>query len=121
MGAAPLKGHHNLNDLHDWMKEKGISSLFSISEWNQDRWAAWKRPALPSCLADQWEELKALLYGSPPINKQNKDTYIWDPSGGDYSIKSGYNFLYNYSNFEKWNLWTVVWKNVCLPKVKFFV
>jgi len=103
------------------MEEKGIFSLFSISEWNQDRWTAWKRPTLPNRLADQWEDLKALLYASASINKQNKDTYIWDPSGGDYTVKSGYNFLQNDSNLEKWSLWTAVWKNACLPKVKFFV
>eukprot|EP00253_Pinus_taeda_P020455 PITA_20455 len=84
METAPLKRNHNLRDLQDWLEEKGISSLFSISEWDQNRWTAWKKPPLPNRLSAQSKELKALLYGSAPINKKS------------------------------------VWKNACLPKIKFF-
>jgi len=37
--------------------------------------------------------LKLLLVGDTPINKRSQDNYIWDPSGGNFTVKSGYNFL----------------------------
>jgi len=64
--------------------------------------------------------LKLLLAGAAPINKESQDSYIWDPIGGKFTIKSGYNFLQKYHNYENWNLWTTTWKNECLPKIKKF-
>lgn len=93
MGTAPLKRNYNLRDLQGWLEEKDISSLFSISEWDQNSWTAWKNPPLPNCISAQWEELKPLLYGLALINKKRMDSYIWDPSGGIYTVKSRNNFL----------------------------
>jgi len=64
--------------------------------------------------------LKFLLVGAAPINKESQDNYIWDPNGEKFTVKSGYNFLQRYNNYDNWNLWTTVWKNEYLPKIIFF-
>jgi len=33
------------------------------------------------------------LLGAAPINKEEQDGFIWDPNGGEYIVKSGYNLL----------------------------
>lgn len=120
IGVAPLNQHQNLRGLKDWMEEKGITFLYSISNWDQNRWIAWRMQALPNRLKNQWEDLKLLLAGIAPINKRSQDSYIWDPSGGNFTLKSSYKFFQNHNNHENWNLWSVVWKNESLPKINFF-
>lgn len=106
MGIAPLNQYQNLGGLKDWLEEKGTTSLYSISEWEQNRWTTWRVQFLPDRLKNQWEELKLLLAGAAPINKESQDSYIWDPIGGKFTIKLGYNFLQKYHNYENWNLWS---------------
>lgn len=77
--------------------------------------------ALPPRLKSQWEALEILLVGAAPINKEDQDEFVWDPSEGNYTVKSGYNYLQNYNSHDDWNLWKAVWKNECLPKIKFFI
>jgi len=36
MGAAPLNQQQNLRGLKEWMEEKGITSLYSIFEWEHN-------------------------------------------------------------------------------------
>jgi len=64
--------------------------------------------------------MKITLAGVVPINKKIQDSYVWDPSGGKFTVKSGYKFLQPNNNLENWNLRSAVWKNECLPKIKFF-
>jgi len=47
MGAAPLNQHQNLRGLKEWGDEKGTTSLYSISDWEQNRWIAWRIQCLP--------------------------------------------------------------------------
>jgi len=49
-----------------------------------------------------------------------EDRYIWDPSGGKFTVKEGYKTLQAPSATGKWNLFATVWKSECLPKIKHF-
>lgn len=88
--------------------------------WEQNSWTTWRVQSLLDKPKNQLEELKLLLVGASPINKESQDNYIWDPNGGKFTVKLGYNFLQNYNNYENWNLWIATWKNECLPKIFFF-
>lgn len=102
------------------MEETSLTTLHSISEWEQNIQTNWRVSALPSRLRSQWEELKTFLVGATPTKIEYQDEFIWNPYGGNYTLKSGYNYLQNYNSEENWNLWIVVQKNECLPKIKFF-
>jgi len=60
--------------------------------------------ALPPRLKSQWEALKIRLDREAPINKEEKDEFAWDPSKGNYTVKSSYNYLQNYNSHDDWNL-----------------
>lgn len=120
MGANPLGQQQNLRGLKNWMEEKHLNTLYSISEWEQNTWIKWRVSVLPPRLKSQWEDLKILLVGAAPINKEDQDGFVWDLSEENYTSKSGYNYLQNYNNHNDWNLWKATWKNESLPKIKFF-
>lgn len=75
---------------------------------------------LPNRLKNQWDDMKITLAGAAPINKKIHDSYVWEPSGGNFTVKSRYKFRQPINNLEKWNLRSAVWKNECLPKIKLF-
>lgn len=52
--------------------------------------------------------------------KETEDRYIWDTSGGFFSVKEGYKSLQNTTPVANWNLHSAAWKTECLPKVKHF-
>eukprot|EP00253_Pinus_taeda_P011928 PITA_11928 len=83
-------------------------------------WHDWKGLSPPNDLRDLWTELKISLSGSAPTNKMAEDRYVWDPNGGQFTIKEGYKLLQDTTVTNKWNLHKVVWKSECLPKIKFF-
>lgn len=120
MGTTPLNQYQNLRGLKDWLEEKGTTSLYSISEWEQNIWIAWRVQFLLDRLKNQWKELKHLLARVSPINKESQDSYIWDPIRGKFTVKLGYNFMKKYHNYEYWNLWTAAWKNEFSPIIKKF-
>jgi len=71
MGKPPLAGLPGIQRLKMWMSTRGLTSLESISQWNQhdNTWKNWKSPNLPQILKNQWETLISLLKGDDPINK----------------------------------------------------
>lgn len=121
MGKNPLNMKQNLKGLQCWMEEKRINTLYSISEWDQENWLRWKTPTIPTRLKSQWEKLKTHFSGAAPINREEQDDFIWEPNGGEYTVKSGYNLLQEHQSQQDWSLWKAAWKTECLPKIKFFM
>eukprot|EP00253_Pinus_taeda_P005844 PITA_05844 len=120
MGSKPRNLLQDLRPLQDWIEARKITSLFDISLWNHNRWLDWKDIQTPPLLKDQWINLKLSLSGSAPKNMRTEDRYIWDPCGGNLTVKEGYKSLQNLSPAAKWNLHAVAWKTECIPKVKYF-
>lgn len=102
------------------MEAKKLNSLYDISTWDQNSWQDWKRLSPPNHLRDLWSELKLSLSGSAPTNNSTEDRFVWDPNGGNYTVKEGYKILQNATVTNNWALHKVVWKSEYLPKVKFF-
>eukprot|EP00253_Pinus_taeda_P001849 PITA_01849 len=108
MGAKPRNLIQNFRPLQTWMEEKNLSSLHDISLWDHNSWQDWKGLSPPNDLRDLWIELKISLLGSAPTNKMAKDRYVWDPSGGKFTVKEGYKLLQDTTATNKWNLYKVV-------------
>lgn len=98
MRENPIRQQQNLRRLQNWMEEKNLNTLYSISEWDQNTWIRWRVLALPPRLKSQWEALKIRLVGVVPINKDDQDEFVWDPNGGNYTLKLGYNYLQNHNS-----------------------
>lgn len=120
MGVKPRNLLQKFSTLQTWMEAKNLNSLYDISLWDHNSWLDWKDLPLPNNLRDQWADLKISLSGSAPINKAAGDRFIWDPSGGNFTIKDGYKLLQESSATGNWNLCTAVWKSEFLRKIKFF-
>eukprot|EP00253_Pinus_taeda_P016655 PITA_16655 len=120
MGAKPRNLIQNLRPLQTWMEAKNLNFLYDISLWDHNSWNDWKGLSPPNDLRDLWIELKISLSGSAPTNKMADDRYVWDPSGGKFTVKEGHKLLQDTIATNKWNLYKVVWKSECLPKIKFF-
>jgi len=120
MGSEPRNLLQQFNTLKLWMEAKNLHSLFDISVWKHNSWLAWRDLPLSNNLRKQWADLKISLTGSAPLNKEPRDSFIWDPSGGHFTVKDGYKLLQSSPNLGNWNLRSVVWNTECLPKIKFF-
>eukprot|EP00253_Pinus_taeda_P028873 PITA_28873 len=106
--------------LQQWLDQAKQRTLFDISQWNQNEWKGWKPLALPPDLENSWADLKTSLSGLAPTNKSSEDKFIWDPNGGNYTVKDGYKTLQNSTAANNWPLHKVVWRIDSLPKVKMF-
>eukprot|EP00253_Pinus_taeda_P010247 PITA_10247 len=93
MGSKPRNLLQALRPLQVWMDERNLTTLFDISTWNHNNWQDWKDLQLPNDLRDLWSNLKSSLFGSAPTNTGVEDRYIWDPSGGKFTVKEGYKAL----------------------------
>lgn len=120
MGSNPRSLLQAFRPLQLWMEERNLITLFDISIWNQNKWQDWKDPQTPIDLRDLWTNFKSSLSGSAPINIEIEDRYIWDSSGGRFTVKEGYKTLQAANHSTSWNLFTTVWKSECLPKIKHF-
>eukprot|EP00253_Pinus_taeda_P010854 PITA_10854 len=97
-----------------------LKTLYGISQWDQNVWKGWKSLALPNDLMNIWADLKSSLIGSAPTNGMSGEKFIWDPSGGCYTVKEGYKALQNDPPINNWSLHKVAWRIESLPKVKLF-
>eukprot|EP00253_Pinus_taeda_P008374 PITA_08374 len=120
MGSEARGSLPNFRPLQQWMKQANLKTLYDISLWDQNCWKGWKSLALPNDLRNIWADLKTSLIGSAPTNRMSDDKYVWDPSGGCYTVKEGYRSLQNASSINNWPLHKVAWRIECLPKVKLF-
>ena len=93
MGKEPLKTHSEIEGIQKWMRGKGLNTLHSISLWNQRDWQEWKALTISANPKVQWSKLRQLLKGAAPINYEEEDDFLWDSSGGKYTIKTRYKIL----------------------------
>ena len=81
------------------MTREGLHKLKDISNWEKDEdLNQWRNPKLPSNQTGQWNQLTNLMVGVAPIDKNIKDLYIWEPIGGDYTVRTGYQKLHENQN-----------------------
>lgn len=120
MGQEAKEKLPHLRQLQQWMMGKNLTSLYDISEWEQDRWKGWKIRSIPNRLREQWNNLKLSLAGAAPSSRGKEDSFIWDPNGGSYSVKEGYKALQAQTALNNWQYHKSVWKIESLPKIKFF-
>ena len=90
MVKDPTQDHTEIEGIQEWIKGKGFNTLHTISSWNQKEW---KIPAIPANLEGQWNQIRKLLKGATPIHYDEEDNYLWDPSNGQYIVKTGYKIL----------------------------
>lgn len=120
MGSKPRNLLQAFRPLQNWMEERNLTTLFDISKWNNNKWQDWKDLHVPPGLRDLWSNLKSSLSGSAPTNIGSQDSYIWDSSGGKFTVKEGYKAIQDTTHTTNWNLSTTVWKSECIPKIKHF-
>jgi len=118
MGKEPLQTHPEIEDIQEWMKDKGFNTLHSISLWNQKEWQDWKRLAISTDLEGKWSKIRQLLKGLMPIHFDEEDAYFWDLSGGHYTVRSRYKILQEQPNQQDWDSWKIAWKSGCLLRSK---
>lgn len=82
-----LPGHE---DIQKWMNDRGLKTLYSISKWEDWNWQEWHTIGIPPNLKGQWDSLRQHLKGVAPTSIEEEDTFAWDPSGGYYTVNTGY-------------------------------
>lgn len=93
MGKEPLNLLTSHEDIKNWMQDRGITTLHSISRWENRTWQDWYIPSIPPNLKSQWDNLVHHLKGSSPTSMEEEDTIVWDPCGGSYIVKTRYTAL----------------------------
>ena len=93
MGKEPLNLLSCHEDIQNWMKDRGITSLHSISRGENRNWQERYIPGIPSNLKSQRDSLLHHLKGATPTSIEEEDTFAWDPSGGCYTVNTGYTSL----------------------------
>lgn len=121
LGSQVRISNPHFYPLRRWMVEANLNSLFDISVWEEDRWDGWIPLNLPNDLAQLWVDLKCSLSCSAPVNRVKEDKFVWNPNGGNYSVREGYKALQDISSVNNWPLLKAVWSTECLPKIKFFI
>eukprot|EP00253_Pinus_taeda_P026343 PITA_26343 len=117
MGTEARGALPKYRPLQQWMMQANLKTLYDISQWDQNVWKGWKSLALPNDLTNIWADLKSSFIGSAPTNRISEDKFIWDPSGGCYTVKEGYKTLQNTPPINNWPLHKVAWKIESLPKI----
>ena len=80
--------------LQSWMEARDLTTLWSISEWDEshpNRWLSWKLPDCPEGLEIEKRKLIDHLVGTAPITKSLKDRRGWGNGSGIYTTSEGYN------------------------------
>ena len=89
-GSSPFFVVTRLDEIKDWISNKGLLQLADICSWdNNGNWANWSFPELLDHLITQINILLAALTGLAPIHRSFKDKWGWG-SSGSYSAALGY-------------------------------
>jgi ribonuclease HI len=121
MNEAPLADVCELHDLHIWMKNAGLASLWDISICNDKVWLDWMKPKLSSNLENAWLNLRARLKGKAPIHEKKHDQRGWGKYTVSYSVALGYKMLRAIPYAPPCPaIWKGLWKQKCIPKIDLF-
>lgn len=124
MGSPPINSLPGLDPIIHYLQSKGIFNLGQISQWNVSTnfWMRWEFPPIPQHLKGSFDSFCNHLHNIVPTIKDEKDESRWDPTGTNYSIKAGYNYL---SSKEYpttiWTHWKILKRAKAIPKVTFFM
>lgn len=124
LGQQPIGSKTEAIPAIKWLNDKGIMHLSQISKWDTHThaWTGWKFPDPPRVLEASFNALKQLLHSKALVQEGTLDGYRWDPTGTQYTVKAGYQFLCDSTfQLELWNHWKIVWRAKAPPKVKFFI
>eukprot|EP00253_Pinus_taeda_P013489 PITA_13489 len=124
LGQHPIGTKMEAIPAINWLNGKGILHLAQISQWDNhsQAWIGWKFPDHPRELDTSLTALKKLLHNKAPVQEGIHDGYRWDPTGTQYTVKAGHQFLCDSTlQQEIWNQWKIVWRAEAPPKVKFFI
>lgn len=124
LGQHPIGTKMETIPAINWLNGKGILHLAQISQWDNhsQAWIGWKFPDHPRELDTSLTALKKLLHNKAPVQEGIHDGYRWDPTGTQYTVKVGHQFLCDSTlQQEIWNQWKIVWRVEAPPKVKFFI
>eukprot|EP00253_Pinus_taeda_P021304 PITA_21304 len=123
MGLQPLNTIEEALPIIHYLNSKGIHRLGQISKWDPDThtWTDWDFPGIPATLEASFTALKANLHNRAPVKKEAVDGLRCDPTGSNYTIKSGHQYICNNTyHISIWNHWRITWKSEAIPKIKFF-
>lgn len=121
MGRDAIKENEEIAGLIEWLTATGKTSLFDISEWDQQGdWAGWAIPAPPAHLLHQMNIFMQQLEEVAPIHRAMTDRWGWGHSGV-YSAAEGYKAFQIKGNCKHSPaLWKNIWDPTALPKINFF-
>eukprot|EP00253_Pinus_taeda_P004331 PITA_04331 len=124
MGQQPLIMHQEATPVINYFNNRGIHNLDQISSWDPctHAWTGWSIPEIPTALEPNLSYLKMHLHSKSPTKKEETDGFRWDPTGSNYTVKSGHQHICN-NTFQMtlWNHWKIAWRTKALPKIKFFI
>lgn len=107
-----------------FLYNKEVHYLDRILQWetHSQIWMGWNFPPIPIDLKERFDNLQALLHNIATIIKNGIDYFLWDPTGYNYTIQAGHQYLCNKDNPPPtWTHWKNVWKSEAIPKIKFFI
>eukprot|EP00253_Pinus_taeda_P003096 PITA_03096 len=97
MGFQPLNTIEEALPVIHYLNSKGIHRLGQILKWGPDThaWTDWDFPGIPTTLEASFTALKVNLHNRAPIKKEATDGLRWDPTGSNYTVKSGHQYICN--------------------------
>ena len=121
LGEAPLGQHRELDNIKLWLIDKGATSLWDISIWNNNSWIGWDLGDPPPELKTEADTLSQFLQGKSPLKADSRDKRGWGPSSGIYTASEGYKLIkaipYAVPNPAIWNF---LWTKAFIPKIDMF-
>eukprot|EP00253_Pinus_taeda_P028450 PITA_28450 len=123
MGLPPLNTFDEAIPIIHHLNCKGIQNLHQISKWDENTgaWIGWEFPPIPPVLEPSLKIFQNNLQNRAPIRKGTTNGFRWDPTGSNYIVKSGYQYICNdIYQIPTWNHWRIIWNSEAIPKVKFF-
>ena len=121
LGETPLGLLMEVNNIKHWLLDKGATSLWDLSAWEDNIWTGWDFGDLPPDLEEEAETLTNLLQGKSPIKEGIRDKRGWGNNSGNYSTSEGYKDIqaipYVAPNPV---VWRFLWSKAFIPKIDIF-
>ena len=79
-----------VDNIKRWLLDKGATSLWDLSAWEDNNWIGWDLGDLPPELEVEANILTSLLQGKSPLREGARDRRGWGNNSGNYSASEGY-------------------------------
>ena len=111
-----------MENIKRWLLDKGATSLWDLSAWEDNIWKGWDLGDLSPELEAEAEILTAFLQGKSPLREGDRDRRGWGSKSGNYSALEGYENLqeipYVVPNPV---VWKYLWSRTFVPKIDLFL